>query len=233
MNESPPEPSDAALSRRLADELPRYPAPARLRAVLSEVAPPRAARPGWLAPALAAAATALVLVLLFLPRLPRVGPPDPMEQLVRAVVDEHTRVVLWGARSREGVSAALPRLRAEVKISLERVFAGDDDLTLLGAEPVYLAERRGLAVYYRDREGRPVTYAVLPAPRLGPPAAGRVQIEKFRPALVHADGFSVWVWKQGDLACFLVADRVAERDLPRFKDYFVRVRTATEPVPAE
>src|SRR2546426_12810657 len=55
---------------------------------------------------------------------------------------------------------------------------------------------------------------------------------RFRPALLHEDGFSAWVWKQGDLACFLVADMVSEADIERFKDYFVRVRTATEPVPA-
>jgi len=40
------------------------------------------------------------------------------------------------------------------------------------------------------------------------------------------------VWKHGDLACFLVSDMVSEAELETFKDYFVRVRTATEPVPA-
>ncbi len=42
-------------------------------------------------------------------------------------------------------------------------------------------------------------------------------------------GFVTWVWKQGDVACFLVSDMVSQDDLERFKDYFVRVRVATEP----
>jgi hypothetical protein len=42
----------------------------------------------------------------------------------------------------------------------------------------------------------------------------------------------VWVWKQGELACFLVSDMVSETDVTSFKDYFARVRAATEPKPA-
>ena len=64
----------------------------------------------------------------------------------------------------------------------------------------------------------------------------RVQIEqgtnRWRPALMHDSGFSAWVWRQGELACFLVSDMVSEADVERFKDYFVRVRVSTEPVPA-
>jgi hypothetical protein len=49
---------------------------------------------------------------------------------------------------------------------------------------------------------------------------------------MHDSGFSAWVWRQGELACFLVSDMVSEADVERFKDYFVRVRVSTEPVPA-
>ena len=49
---------------------------------------------------------------------------------------------------------------------------------------------------------------------------------------MYDNGFLAWVWKHGDLACFLVSDMVSEAELETFKDYFVRVRTATEPVPA-
>lgn len=59
-----------------------------------------------------------------------------------------------------------------------------------------------------------------------------MKIDRFRPALVHDNGFAAWVWKQGDLACFLVSDMVSTSDVDRFKDYFVRVRLATEPIPA-
>jgi len=73
---------------------------------------------------------------------------------------------------------------------------------------------------------------VLPAPALPLPDRQRVQVERWKPALMYDNGFSAWVWKHGDLACFLVSDMVSEAELERFKNYFVRVRTATEPVPA-
>jgi len=89
-----------------------------------------------------------------------------------------------------------------------------------------------MALYYRDGEGHLLTYMVLPAPGLPLPERRRVQVDRFKPALMHDNGFSAWVWRQGDLACFLVSDMVSQADLERFKDYFVRVRVATEPVPA-
>jgi hypothetical protein len=38
------------------------------------------------------------------------------------------------------------------------------------------------------------------------------------------------VWKQGDLACFIISDMISETDLTHFREYFVRVRVATEPI---
>ena len=49
---------------------------------------------------------------------------------------------------------------------------------------------------------------------------------------MYDSGFSAWVWRQGELACFLVSDMVSEADVERFKDYFVHVRVSTDPVPA-
>jgi len=45
-----------------------------------------------------------------------------------------------------------------------------------------------------------------------------------------ASGFATWVWRHGDLVCFLVSDMVSADETERFKEYFVRVRTATEPL---
>ncbi|MBI2494517.1 MAG: hypothetical protein HYV94_20810, partial [Candidatus Rokubacteria bacterium] len=184
--------SDEALGRRLAAELPRHAAPARLRAALVEAAGPRPRRAPWLAPALSAVATALVLVLAFLPMLPRIVPADPTERLVRVVVAEHTRALMWGARRPEVIPAALPWLTQESGIGLSRVFAGDDRLILVGAEPVYLDGRRGVALHYRDGDGRLLTYTVLPAPGLPLPERRRVQVERWKPALLHDGGFSAW-----------------------------------------
>ena len=222
-------PDDDALGRRLASELPRYTAPARLRVSLVE-ATDRPRRPMWLGPLVAAAATALALVLFMLPVLPRIVPADPVQQVVRAVVNEHSRALMWGARQPQILPAGLPWLTQETGIDLRRAFAGDDRLSLVSAEPVYLTRQRGLAVHYRDVDGHLVSYIVLPAEGSFTVAErDRVAIDRFRPMLARDSGFVTWIWKQGDVACFLVSDMVSQDDLERFKDYFVRVRVATEP----
>ena len=119
----------------------------------------------WLGPLVAAAATALALVLFMLPVLPRIVPADPVQQVVRAVVNEHSRALMWGARQPQILPAGLPWLTQETGIDLRQAFAGDDRLSLVSAEPVYLTRQRGLAVHYRDVDGHLVSYIVLPAER--------------------------------------------------------------------
>jgi hypothetical protein len=224
--------SDEELGRRLGAELPRHPAPAHLRRAILTAAPARAPRLPWLWPAVSALATALVLVLFFVPMLPRILPADPAQRLVRAVVAEHTRTLIWGARRADIVPAALPWLTQETGIGLARVFVGDDQLTLVSADPVYVDGRRGVALHYRDGDGHLVSYVAVPAPNLPLPAKGRVQIDRFRPALVRDSGFAAWLWRQGDVACLIVSDMVSEAEREKFKDYFKRMRLATEPFPA-
>jgi hypothetical protein len=137
---------------------------------------------------------------------------------------------MWGARRPDPIPAALPWLTQESGIDLLRVFLGDERLSFVAAEPVYLEQRRGIALHYRDDEGHLLTYLVLPAPGLPMPERRRVQVDRWRPALLRDNGFAVWVWKQGDLACFIVSDRVSETELNQFREYFVRVRLATEPI---
>jgi hypothetical protein len=228
------ESSDEALGRRLAGELPRYPAPARLRVAIVNAATPSApARPLWLAPLLGAAATTMVLALLVLPVLPRIVPADPVQRYVRAVVSEHARTLMWGARHGEILPAALPWLTQESGIALPKVFAGDDRLVFVAAEPVYLERQRGVALHYRDADGHMLSYIALPAASaLTIPDPARVQIGRWRPALLRDNGFAALVWKHGDVACFLVSDMVSADDIERFKQYFALVRATTEPVPA-
>jgi hypothetical protein len=224
--------SDEMLSRRLAGELPRYTAPARLRVTIVEAASPAPRRQSWLAPLLTAAATTMLLALVVLPVLPRIVPSDPTQRYVRAVVSEHSRTLMWGARHGEILPSALPWLTQESGISLPKVFVGDDRLTFVTAEPVYLERSRGVAIHYRDVDGHILTYIALPAPGLSVPDPARVQIGRWRPALVRDSGFAAWVWKQGEVGCFLVSDMVSADDVERFKEYFSRVRATTEPVPA-
>jgi hypothetical protein len=221
--------SDEQLGRRLAAELPRYTAPTSLRIALVQATEPSSRRPAWLSPLLSAAATATVLAMFMLPGLPRIQPTDPVEQIVRAVVSEHSRALMWGSRQSQVIPAALPRLQEQSGIGLSSAFFGDDLLNFVSAEPVYLLRQRGLAVHYRDIDGHLVSYIALPAEDLKVPDRARVQIDRFRPALVKDSGFVAWVWRQRDVACFLVSDMVSADDLERFKDYFKRVRMATEP----
>ncbi len=224
--------SDEALGRRLAETLPRYAAPGHLRAAILEAGAARPRRPAWLPPTLAAFATALVLVLIAIPFVPRLQPTNAVDQLVRAGVAEHTRVLSWGARRADVIPATLPWLAQESGIAMKQTFLGDDRLSLKGAEPVYMERRRGIAIYYRDDNGHLLTYITIPNPELKIPERHRLQVDRFRPALVNDSGFSALVWKQGDLACMLIADMVSESDVEHLKDYFVRVRGSTEPAPA-
>jgi hypothetical protein len=223
--------SDEALGRQLATDLPRYRAPASLRARVQTAGRPVRRPRNWLAPTLSALATAAVLVLALLPTMPRTTPTDAVHRLVNVVVAEHTRTLLWGARRPD----VIPVAAEEANLQLARAFAGDDRLTFVAAEPVYLDWRRGIALHYRDADGHDVTYVALPVPGIPMPERLRVAIHTpertFRPALVKTSGFAAWVWPQNDLLCFIVSDLVAESDLAAFKDYFVRLRTGTEPRP--
>jgi anti-sigma factor RsiW len=224
--------SDEELGRRLAAELPRHAAPAHLSRAIRASIPARAPRPVWIAPAVAALATAMLLVLFFVPVLPRLVPADPTERLVRGVVSEHSRVLMWGARHGDVVPATLPELSRETGVALTRSFIGDEQLTLVAAEPIYVDRRRGIAIHYRDPEGHLVSYMAVPAPGIAIPDHQRVQVDRYRPALVRDNGFAAWIWRQGDLACVIVSDRISADELETFKDYFKRLRAATEPLPA-
>ena len=137
-----------------------------------------------------------------------------------------------GRRHGEVLPSALPWITQESGIGLNQVFVGDERLTFVAAEPVYLERERGIAIHYRDADGHMLTYIALPAANLSVPDRARVQIGRWRPALLHDSGFSALVWKQKDVACFLVSDMVSTDDVETFKEYFVRVRSSTEPVPA-
>ena len=217
-------------------DLPRYQASPALRAAIRRAAGPEGETPRswWWAAAASAGATAMAMALLWMALLPRSTPADPLPRLVHSVLSEHTRNLIWGDLELNGlrpyvVPAALPWVRVETGIGHARAFLGDDQLRFVAGEPVYLEGRRGVALHYRDTDQHTVTYMALPAPRLTIPERHRVQVGPYRPALERNDGFAMWVWKEGDVACFLVADLISHADLERFKAHFLRIRQTTEP----
>src|SRR5262245_54530019 len=223
---------DAELSRALR-ALPRHAAPAHFRSTLAAALTPPSARrfslSAWLTPAASALAMAMIMLLWIAPTLPPVATPDPLRPLTRAVLNEHSRTMLWGESRPDVVPTVLPRAMDQSGVSLNWVFTGDDHIRLVNAQPIYLEGRRGMELAYEDADGHTVTYLILPLPALVLPERGRVQIDRWRPLLRKDGGFTMIMWKQQGLLCVLVSDLVSDDDVGKLKDYFVKVRSSTEP----
>ena len=224
---------DGGVGRMLRERLTRHPAPAMLRASVRETLEPRAGRlPWWTlwgAPAATAIATALVMLLWLAPRLPSAPGGDPAQLVVRAVLAEHARNIFWGESRSDVVPAALPRAMEESGVALNWVFTGDDEIQLVNAKPTYLEGRRGIELAYQDSGGHTVTYVIVPGGNVSLPERGREQIDRWRPVVRKENGFSLIIWRQQSLLCVLASDLVSDEDLGRFKQYFVKVRSSTEP----
>jgi len=230
-----PRGDDVRWGRLLREQLPRHPAPARLRAAIVQGAGrDRSGRRWtgvWVAPAAAALAAAMVTILVIAPSLLTTtgASGDAVRLVADAVISEHARTTLWGEPAPDVVPGALPRAMEASGVELNWVFTGDDRIRLINAQPTYLQGRRGIELAYRDTDGHTVTYLVLPAGNLALPDRGRVQIDRWRPLLRKENGFSLIIWKQRDLLCVLVSDLVSDTDLEKLKEYFVKVRSSTEP----
>lgn len=225
---------DAEIGRLLRTRLPRYPAPPHLRAAVVGVLTPESPfRPWrqWLAPAMSALAAAMIVLMWMLPRLPATSESDPLREIARAVVNEHSRTTAWGENQPEVISTTLPRVMEETGVTLSSLFAGDDVIQLVSAQPTYVERHRAMALVYRDAEGHTVTYVILPGGAFALPERGRVQIDRWRPLVRRENGFSLILWKQQGLLCALVSDLVSGDDLQRMKQYFVKVRSSTELYP--
>jgi hypothetical protein len=224
---------DGGMGRLLRERLTRHPAPAMLRATVREaLEPPAARQPWWMlwgAPAATAIATALVMLLWIAPSLPSAPATDPAQLVVRAVLADHARNIFWGESRTDVVPAALPRAMAESGVALNWVFTGDEDIQLINAKATYMEGRRGIELAYQDSAGHTVTYVIVPGGSVVLPERGRVQIDRWKPVVRKENGFSLIIWRQQNLLCVLASDLVSDEDLGRFKQYFVKVRSSTEP----
>lgn len=224
---------DRLVTRALRERLGRYPASPRLRAALLQALEPEAPRPrwgvSWLVPAVSALATAVVMIFWIAGGLPSALPGDTLRDLTRAVVTEHARTLSWVEAQPDVVAATLPRVMDESGVTLNLLFTGDSDIRLVNAHPTYVEGHRGLSLAYLDARGHGVTYVIFPGASLvALPERERVKIETWRPVVRKESGFSLIMWKQQGLFCVLVADLVSDDDLARLKEYFVKVRSATD-----
>jgi len=224
---------DGGLGRLLRERLPRHPAPPVLRAaVLEALMPGRPRQPWWalwMPPAFSAVATALIMLLYLAPSLPTAPGADPVQFVTRAVLAEHARNVFWGETRADVVLAILPRAMEESGVALSWVFTGDEEIRLINAKPTYVEGRRGIELAYQDVAGHTVTYIIVPGGSVTLPERGRVQIDRWRPVVKRENGFSLIMWRQQGLLCVMASDLVSDEDLARFKQYFVKVRSSTEP----
>ena len=184
---------DAEIVRALS-ALPRYPAPGGFRSALAEaLAPPSARRARasfWFAPAASALAMAMIMLLWIAPSLPTAAASDPLRPLARAVINEHSRTILWGESRPDVVTLVLPRAMDESGVALNWVFAGDDHIQLVNAQPIYLEGRRGMELAYQDVDGHTVTYV--------DPAASRARAARAGP---RADRSVATARPQGQRLC--------------------------------
>ena len=228
-----PHEDDGGIGRLLRERLPRHPAPPVLRAAVVEaLMPGRPRQPWWvlwLPPAFSAVATALIMLLYLAPSLPSAPGADPMQFMTRAVLAEHARNTFWGETRSDVVPVALPRAMEESGIALSWVFTGDEDIQLINAKPTYLEGRRGIELAYQDAAGHTVTYVIVPGGSVTLPERGHEQIDRWRPVVKRENGFSLILWRQQGMLCVLASDLVSDDDLARFKEYFVKVRSSTEP----
>jgi hypothetical protein len=74
-----------------------------------------------------------------------------------------------------------------------------------------------------------MTYVIVPGGTVTLPERGRVQIDRWRPVVKKENGFSLIIWRQQGLLCVMASDLVSEQDLARFKQYFVKIRSSSEP----
>lgn len=224
---------DGEMGRLLRERLPRHPATPVLRAAVAEAlmldGAPRSWWVFWLPPACSAVATALVMLLWIAPSLPSAPPVDPAQLVARAVLAGHARNVFWGESRSDVVPAALPRAIEESGVGLNWVFTGDEEIQLVNAKPTYLEGRRGIELTYQDVAGHTVTYVIVPGGTVALPERGRVQIDRWRPVVKKENGFSLIMWRQQSLLCVMASDLVSDDDLSRFKQYFVKVRSSTDP----
>jgi len=215
----------------LRNRLPVYQAPVSLKRQIRATIGSRG-RTWWPQAMTAALATALAMVLLFLPALPSRAPGEGLQSFLPAILDEHIRSVLRNKvlAGDEEIAEAFFQLQSETGVQSSLFYTGDDETRLMKAQPTYLRNLQGIALFYEEVEGHKVTYLLLRngQGRFRPPDIGRVQIDRFRPYLVRTDGFALLTWRFGEWSMFLISDMVSDHDLAKFERIFLRFRTAAE-----
>lgn len=179
----PQRPASLALKRRLAARLPAVVAPAHAG---------RARRVALIALPLAACA-ALVLVLVLRPHL---GARDP---LVAEAIADHLRVVYREQPvdvESGGPHRVKPWFTGRLDFAVPQLYGGDQEFTLAGGAVALFQDRKAALLVYK-RQLHTISLFVFPGEGLNLPS---------EPRLRQSRGFSVVLWRQGDLGYALTSD---------------------------
>jgi len=187
-----------ALKRRLAAAWPAPPAPRRVW------------WSGWgrLAPALAAAAVLAMAVPLFYYERAFVRPPDGTAPMVTEAVNDHLRLLQSGHPlevESGGIHRVKPWFEGRLDFAPVVAFAGDQEFPLKGGAVAYFLDRKAAAFVY-GRRLHSISLFVFRADGLAWPSRGLRPIGRATAYAAAARGFSVVLWRSGDLGYALVSD---------------------------
>jgi anti-sigma factor RsiW len=198
------------LDRLLEEHLPRYAAPlalkrrlqARLPAAVGPPPGPRRSVLRWGAPILLAAAACVALVVSMRAR----GRPED-EPLVAEAVADHLRVVYrehpYDIES-GGPHQVKPWFTGKLDFALPTVFAGNDDFKLEGGLVGYYVDRQAAVLGYKRNLHRASLF-VFRADGFSFPKADR-PLGRAQASVRQVRGFSVVLWRDGELGYSLVSD---------------------------
>jgi anti-sigma factor RsiW len=190
--------AEGALDQLLEEKLPQHPASLvlkrRLEARLPSAAPlsprRRARRAALIALPLAACA-ALVLVVR-----PRLEARDP---LVAEAIADHLRVVYREQPvdvDSGGPHRVKPWFTGRLDFAVPQVYGGDQEFALIGGAVALFEDRKAALLVYK-RQLHTISLFVFPSEGMTLPS---------EPRLRQSRGFSVVLWRQGDLGYALTSD---------------------------
>ncbi len=185
------------------------PAPARLVALAPPTVPrvigPRPRR--WIAPLLSAGAAAALTALLATNLAPRAPRPDG-GALVAEALSDHMRVVASTHPldvESGGIHQVKPWFTGRIDFAPRVAFSGDTDFPLVGGSIGYVFDRKAAVLVFKRRL-HTITLLVFPPDGLAWPAQAPVTVGRLAAVAQSRHGFSVLLWRDGDLGYALVSD---------------------------
>src|SRR5437773_2588231 len=207
--------AEHALSELLERRLPQHPAPLALKRRLAAQwpAPGAAPAPWWprwrraVAPALAAALVLAVAAPWLTGRLPASGRGDGAQALVAEAVNDHLRVLLSEHPlevESGGIHQVKPWFAGRLDFAPVVPFGGDVEFPLKGGAVGWFVDRKAAVLVYQRRL-HPISLFVFRADGLPWPARGGERIGGVDAYRQTARGFTVVLWRTGDLGYALVS----------------------------